>query len=199
MRDFAQLNPNPAAIRSRAMAIPRLETERLILRVPCFEDYEAYAAIFADPEVMRFLGPVMTRREAWRALSAVIGQWSLRGYGRWAVTHKSDGALLGIVGLNHPIDYPDIEVAWTLVKSAWGQGYATEAARAAMRYGFLTRNADRFISLIDPQNTPSQAVAARLGERNTGERHDFAHAGQVYVTEVWSISRAEWLTRENAA
>jgi len=181
------------------MDIPRLETERLILRAPALADFEAYAAIFADPDVMRFLGPPMSRREAWRSLAAVIGQWSLRGYGRWAVTRKSDGALLGIVGLNHPIDYPGIEVAWTLAKSAWGQGYAGEAARASMNHGFLTQDTGRLISLIDPQNAPSQAVAARIGETNTRERNDFAFGGQTYVTEIWSISRAEWQKRENAA
>jgi len=181
------------------MLVPRLETERLILREFGAADFEAYAAIFADPEVMRFLGPLMSRREAWRSLAAVIGQWSLRGYGRWAVARKSDGALLGVVGLNHPIDYPGIEVAWTLAQHAWGQGYASEAARSAMRYGFLTQNVDRLISLIDPENSASQAVAARIGETNTGERNDFHHNGRHFVTEIWAISRAEWRGRENAA
>jgi RimJ/RimL family protein N-acetyltransferase len=178
--------------------IPRLFTERLILREYRPADFEPFAAFMADPEVVRFLhGVPMTRADAWRMLSTMIGHWTMRGYGTWAVERKSDGVFLGRVGLINPEGWPGLEVGWMLGRPYWGQGYATEAAEAALHYAFLTQPEDRIISLIDPENKASQAVARRIGE-SRGPQHDIVVAGKTYATDIWSITRQEWRNRQKA-
>jgi RimJ/RimL family protein N-acetyltransferase len=175
--------------------IPTLETERLILRAWKADDFEPYARFMADPDVVRYLsGETLSRGDAWRNMAQFVGHWLLRGYGMWAVERKSDGAFIGRVGLWYPAEKPAVEVGWTLGREYWGQGYASEAARVSMEYGFLTQGVDRLISVIDPRNEASQKVAARLGETR-GERLDVVHRGKTYITDVWSISREEWQRR----
>ena len=178
--------------------IPRLETERLILRECRPEDFDAFAMFMADPEVVRFLhGEPMARADAWRAFAAGIGHWYLRGYGVWAVERKSDGAFMGRVGLYNPEGWPGLEVGWTLGKPYWGQGYATEAAKASLHYGFLTQPVDRLLSVIDPGNKRSQAVAIKLGE-NKGAAEDIILGGKIFRADVWSIARAKWQRQQDA-
>jgi len=174
--------------------IPQLETERLILRAFRQEDLDAWASFSADPEVMRFLDGPVARSDAWRSMSATLGHWVLRGYGMWAVERKSDGVLIGRVGLINPEGWPGLEVGWTLGRPFWGRGYATEAAAATMRYGFLTQPVDRLISNIDPGNIASQAVAMRLGE-TIGPRADLVIGGRHHAVDIWSISRQDWQKR----
>ena len=176
--------------------IPRLSTERLTLREWRAEDFDTLAGFYADTEVMRFLGGTMERNDAWRALASSIGHWALRGYGTWAVERKADGALIGRVGLIHPEGWPALEVGWTLGRPYWGQGYASEAAQAALDYAFLTQPVARMISCIDPDNTPSQAVARRIGE-SRGERHILRVAGKDHPVDIWSIARDEWQRRKS--
>jgi RimJ/RimL family protein N-acetyltransferase len=142
-----------------------LETERLLLRQFRDDDLDALTAIGADLEVMEFLGPPMSRRDAWRAMAMVLGHWQLRGYGSWAVEERATGQLLGRIGLYNPEGWPGLEVGWTLARAAWGRGYATEGARASLDYALDTLGADHVISVIDPDNARSIAVAERLGER----------------------------------
>ncbi len=171
--------------------IPVLETERLSLRGATAKDFEAIAAYMADPVVMRFLGDTKDRGDAWRSLAFTIGHWALRGYGMWAVERKSDGAMLGRVGLINPEGWPGLEIGWTLARPYWGHGYATEAARAAITYGFLTQNVNRLISCIDPNNIQSQAVAVRLGETK-GAAQNLIVGGESFPVDIWSISRETW-------
>lgn len=176
--------------------IPRLETKRLVLREFRNSDFDVFASFMADEDVMRFLtGAPMTRAEAWRSLAVNIGHWSLRGYGTWAVERKEDGAFIGRVGMINPEGWPGLEIGWTLGKPYWGKGYATEAAAVSMRYAFLTQPVDRLISCIDPDNKPSQAVAARLGETK-GKRSEIVTGGRAYPIDIWSITRVEWSRRQ---
>jgi RimJ/RimL family protein N-acetyltransferase len=177
--------------------IPRLETERLVLREWRTEDFEPYAHFMADADVTRYLtGEPMSRVDAWRNMAMLLGHWELRGFGMWAVERKSDRAFVGRVGMHYPEGWPAIEVGWTLGKEYWGAGFATEAARAALTYAFLTQNLDRVISVIQVDNAPSQAVATRLGETR-GPRDGIVHGGKTFSTDLWSISRKEW-TRSRA-
>jgi RimJ/RimL family protein N-acetyltransferase len=148
-----------------AEPVPRLETARLVLRGWLPGDVEAHAAMSADPEVMRYLGGALDRSESWRRLATHAGHWVLRGYGNWAIERKADGVLLGRAGLWNPEGWPGLEVGWKLARHAWGHGYATEAAGAAIEWAWTVLNADRLISLIHPENTRSMRVAERLGLR----------------------------------
>lgn len=174
--------------------IPRLETDRLMLRAFREEDLDAWAAIMADPDVMTYLGGPMVRTNAWRAMATTLGHWMLKGYGMWGVARKEDGALIGRVGLLQPEGWTGLEVGWTLGRPYWGHGYATEAAAAAMRYAFLTRPDDRIVSNIDPGNAPSQAVARRLGETK-GPAAQLTVGAETFTVDVWSITREEWRRR----
>lgn len=174
--------------------IPVLETERLVLRAWTAQDFEDYAAFLADPDVTRYLtGEPMARNDAWRNMATIIGHWVLRGYGPWAVARKEDGAFIGRVGLWNPEGWPGLEVGWTLGRNYWGRGYATEAARASLDFGFLTQNAARLISVIDVRNAASQAVAARLGETRR-EQREIIHNGESFTVDIWGIDRAAWRT-----
>lgn len=176
--------------------IPRLETERLILREWRNEDFEPLAGFLADEDVMRYLsGKPLSRSDAWRSMATTIGHWHLRGYGVWAVERKADKAFIGRIGMLNPEGWPGLEVGWTLGKPYWGMGYASEAGRAAMNYAFLTQPVDRIISVIDPRNKASQAVALRLGETK-GEQRQLTIAGETFTADIWSISREEWKKRQ---
>ena len=148
-----------------------LLTERLRLRPFRDEDIDAYAAMSADPEVMRYLGDrsPLSRDDAWRQMAMFAGHWQLRGFGVWAVEERASGSFVGRVGLHYPEGWPDREVAWTLARPFWGRGFALEAARAALAHAFETLDWRRAISMVDPANHRSIRVAERLGERREGE------------------------------
>lgn len=146
--------------------IPTLETERLVLRALRESDLDAYAAMSLDPEVMRFLsagGGLLSRADAWRQMSTYLGHWALRGYGTWAVEERATGAFVGRVGLQNPEGWPDRELGWTIARSFWGRGYASEAARASIGFAFETLQWSHLVSLIHPDNHRSARVAERLG------------------------------------
>lgn len=152
----------------------RLETERLVMRMWRESDFDEYAELCADPEVMRFLGgKVFDRTEAWRQMASMIGHWYLRGYGIWAVEEKESGRLAGRIGCINPEGWPGFEVGWTLRREFWGKGYATEAARRALEYGFHELDRAHIISLIHPENRASIRVAERLGETLEGNARVF--------------------------
>ena len=152
--------------------IPELETERLLLRAPKNEDMDALYDILSDPQAMRFLGTgrTMSRQEAWLQIATLLGHWQLRGYGQWMLELKETGEVLGRAGFYNPEGWPGFEIGWTLRRKHWGQGYATEAARTAMAYGFETLKAEKIISVIQPGNKASINVAEKLGETLEGEQ-----------------------------
>ncbi len=176
---------------------PRLETARLILRVPGVEDFAAWARAEADPEVMRHLGGPLPRVSAWKNLMALIGSWHAQGFGPFSVLRKDDGRWLGRIGPLRHVDWPGNEIGWTLAREAWGQGYASEAAEAATDWAFRTLGWEAVIHCIAPRNTPSQAVARRLGATNHGPRA-MPPPYDVREVEVWGQSRDEWAAHRRA-
>lgn len=151
--------------------VPTLETERLLLRPFRKSDLDDYAALNADPEVLRYLGcgaEPWDRSRSSRHMAFLLGHWQVWGSGTWAVEHKETGAFIGMVGYSEPEGWPGFELAWTLVRRYWGHGYATEAARAALDYAFTVLKRERVISLIYWENRASIRVAERLGESLQG-------------------------------
>jgi RimJ/RimL family protein N-acetyltransferase len=166
-----------------------LETERLRLRMFREDDLDAYAAICADPEVMRHLGEgkALGRAEAWRQIAMILGHWSLRGFGLWAVEERGTGALVGRIGFFQPEGWPGFELGWMLRRASWGKGYASEGAGRALAHAFTEMGRDHLISLIRPANQPSIRVAERLGETLEGRTELFGHEALVY-----GIDRTRW-------
>jgi len=169
--------------------IPELVTERLLLRRLELSDFDAYAAICADPEVRRYLGDgrPLERPAAWREMAFLLGHWELRGFGQWAVVKRDNEELLGRAGLWQPEGWPGLEVGWVFGRPYWGRGFATEAARAGLDHAFSALGAQRVISLIHPENERSIRVAQRLGERY--ERHvELSRTPH----HVYGIERSSW-------
>lgn len=186
--------PRPGIVHAPESMAPRLTTERLILRMFRGEDFEDYARLMADPEVTRFLGnrKPLDRLEAWRAMAAIIGHWSLRGYGTWALEEKAGGRFVGRVGFFDPEGWPGFELGWVLAREHWGKGYATESARRALAFAFTELGREHVISLIERENTASQRVAERLGERLEG-------TAEIFGREVllFGIDREQWRAAES--
>jgi RimJ/RimL family protein N-acetyltransferase len=179
-----------------------LRTERLALRTFTRADLPLYHALNADPEVYRWLGGSPLTRE-W---SDEIAEWANHCYeterlGLLAVERTSDGTFLGMCGLHHQESAPDeVEVAWRLDSRHWGQGYATEAARAWVRYGFTTLELPRIISMTDHDNVRSRAVMERLGMTYSHDAR-IVDDGQEFDAVVYAIDAGSWRARaaEDAA
>ena len=150
------------------MGIPTLTTKRLVLRGLRADDWDDYAAMNTDPAVRHWLGGnLLSREQSWAQMESLLGQWALRGYGVFAV--ELDGRCAGRVGLLHPADWPEPELAWTLAAPFWGRGLATEAAAEVLRWSFSTISHDRLVSYILPENLRSQRVASVLGAVRDGQ------------------------------
>jgi RimJ/RimL family protein N-acetyltransferase len=157
-----------------------LETERLRLREPTDADVDALAAALADPDVMRYIGDGRPRSadDAVRWVDNDRRGWQLDGFSKFVVVRRDDERVIGRVGLSawDPATWAhgtradlgpgsEIELGWTLLRDAWGRGYATEAAVAVRDWALHDMRIPSLISLIHPDNKRSQAVARRLGER----------------------------------
>lgn len=167
-----------------------IRTDRLILRPFQESDLDGYAALSADPEVMRYIGVgrTLSREESWRSMAMLLGHWQLRGYGLWAVERQATGEFIGRVGLWNPAGWPGLEVGWALQRSFWGQGYATEAAIASVNYAFDVLQQSQLISLIRPENAASIRLAQRLGAVLDGDIELFGAIAQKY-----RIDRSQFL------
>jgi RimJ/RimL family protein N-acetyltransferase len=144
-----------------------LRTERLLLRPWRDADLPAFAELNADPEVMRYMPSTLSRADSDALAARIRASFEARGYGPWAV--EAEGAFIGFTGLAHPTFEshftPCVEVAWRIAKSHWGRGYATEAARAALRAAFVHLGLREVVSFTVPSNTRSIRVMEKLGMR----------------------------------
>jgi len=169
--------------RQFSIAVPVIQTERLVLREPREADFPAMLA-FNDSPRTQFLGGPLERRWVWRGLLANIGHWALRGYGFFSV-ETGAGDFVGRVGVIYHDGWPEPELAWHLFDGFEGHGYAQEAALAA-RADYHDRISDQpLISMIDVANTRSETLAQRLGAlRETtktdpqGDFHIYRHPTQ---------------------
>jgi RimJ/RimL family protein N-acetyltransferase/class 3 adenylate cyclase len=176
---FSTLLPGAEPEARQPRSFPRLETERLILRTPVPEDADPLAPMYADPEVMRYLGDgrTLTREETERSVRRMIEGWEADGFGLFTTVRKEDGVVIGRVGLivwnpetwqptRADSDGPtEVEVGYTLGRPYWGHGYATEAAAAARDFAVEQLGARRLIAMIIFGNTASENVARKLGFR----------------------------------
>jgi RimJ/RimL family protein N-acetyltransferase len=144
-----------------------LRTERLLLRTWLPEDRELFARMNADPEVMEFFVSPMTREESDAFVDRIESGFVERGFGLWAVEEVVTGSFIGFTGLLHQTFEaaftPAFEIGYRLERPAWGRGYATEAAREAVRYGFERAGLAEIVSMTATGNLRSQAVMKKLG------------------------------------
>jgi RimJ/RimL family protein N-acetyltransferase len=141
--------------------IPTLGTERLILRAPRLEDFEAYAATFASPR-SGYTADEPSRRNAWYSFAADVASWITHGFGTWSVDLRGGGHV-GTLGVNRFAHYPEPELGWMLHDGHEGRGYATEAGRAALAWA--RGRVGSLVSYVAPGNARSVALAERLGAR----------------------------------
>lgn len=158
-------------------SVTTIDTDRLVLRPPVPEDAEALAPMYADPEVMRYLGDgrTLTPAQTERSVRRMIDGWEADGFGLFTTVRKADQTVIGRIGLIvwNPETWEttrangggptELEVGYTLGRPFWGNGYATEAAAAARDFALGQLGARRLIALIIHGNEPSENVARKLG------------------------------------
>ena len=166
-----------------------LETARLRLRMFAPEDAAELSLITSDPEVMEYIGDGVPLSEdaTTMNLASIIETFKKRGFGRWALVHKDLNKLIGYCGLSHNNAQVGVEVAYLLAKPYWGQGLATEAARACLRYGFEVLRLDAIGGVTRPANDKSRRVLERLGMKYVC--HAVYHG---YDCVHYSISRSDF-------
>ena len=170
---------------------PRLETERLILRVPTLDDLDRWAEMMANEDAAKFIGGVAPKPVIWRMIMQMVGAWEVTGVSMFSVIEKATGNWVGRVGPWQPFAWPGTEVGWGLHPDAWGKGFALEAAAASMDYAFEILHWTTVIHLVHPQNVRSRRVAERLGSTLQGQtRMPAPYDGE--PSDVWGQSRAEW-------
>jgi [ribosomal protein S5]-alanine N-acetyltransferase len=143
--------------------IPSLETERLVLRAPEAADYPVYRDFFADAEASHFYGGPLDADRAWRVLATDLGHWALRGYGRWSVVERATGRMVGGCGLWWPEGYPRSELTWWITPAARRNGYALEASRAAVAYGYEVLGWGLVETHMNDENLAARKLAEKLG------------------------------------
>jgi RimJ/RimL family protein N-acetyltransferase len=172
-----------------------LRTDRLILRRWRDTDLEPWAAMNADPEVREHLGELLTREQSDASVAAFQAEFDERGYGWWAVEVQSTGEFIGFAGLDKVDDdvpFTGVEIGWRLARKAWGNGYASEAARAVLAYGFETLNLPEILAITTATNVRSQAVMRRIGmTRNPADDFENPEApeGPLRPNVVYRITR----------
>ncbi len=155
-----------------------LTTPRLTLRPWQESDLAPFAAQNADPHVMAYFERTLTRAETEAAIARYTTCLAQDGFGMLAIERRADQAFIGLAGIQRVLYEapftPAVEIGWRLTPSAWGQGYATEAARAALQHGFTQHDLPEIIAIAVPANTRSLAVMERIGMARDLDA-DFVH------------------------
>ncbi|HEU0154939.1 MAG TPA: GNAT family N-acetyltransferase [Stellaceae bacterium] len=178
-----------------------LRTARLLLRPWEDDDVAAFIELSADPAVVEFLSPLSGPGEAEAWVGRARDHWRAHGFGQWVVEIPGEARFIGVVGLRR-IAYeahftPAVEVAWRLARAHWGRGFAVEAARAALDYGFGGLGLDEIVAVTTPSNLRSRRVMERLGMSRLTE-DDFDHPdapeGPLKRCMLYRLKRAETTT-----
>jgi RimJ/RimL family protein N-acetyltransferase len=179
---------------------PILTTARLRLRQWREEDLAPFAALNADPQVMEFFPKVLTRAESDAVAGRIRDHFARHGFGFWAVEVPGAADFVGFVGLAVPSFEahftPCVEIGWRLAREHWGHGYATEAATAALAFGFGDRALEEIVAFTVPANIPSRRVMGRLRMRRSPS-DDFEHPGiadghPLRPHVLYRLRRADW-------
>ncbi|MBC8355797.1 MAG: GNAT family N-acetyltransferase [Planctomycetes bacterium] len=161
---------------NHSVETPILETERLILRGWSDDDLAPFAQMNADPNVMRHFPTTLSREESDHFASRIIAHFSSEGFGLWAVEIKSVAPFVGFIGLAttrfEAHFTPNVEIGWRLAADCWGNGYAPEGARAALKFGF--KSLDEIVSFTVPANLASRRVMEKIGMTHD-PTEDFEH------------------------
>ena len=187
------------------MDLPILKTQRLILRPWKESDLLPFSQLNADPKVMEFYVSTLTRSESDSLAEKMQKEAALRGYGFWAVEVPGVADFIGYIGLNYwnlEMSFaPCVDVGWRLASSYWGNGYATEGAKEALRYGFEELELDEIVSMATIGNTQSHRVMQRLGMScNPSENFHHPKLPQDHplsMRVLYRLSSAEWMALKN--
>jgi ribosomal-protein-alanine N-acetyltransferase len=178
-----------------------LASARLLMRRWRASDREPFAALNDDPRVMEYFPARLTRAESDQLIDAIEAGFEQRGYGFWALELRASGEFLGFTGVSEVMSFkapftPSVEVGWRLARSAWGHGYATEAARASLAFGFQQAGLDQIVSFTSALNLRSTAVMERIGmTRDPAEDFDhpkLAEGSHLRRHVLYRISSGDW-------
>lgn len=187
------------------LEVLELDTPRLRLRQWRAADREPFARLNADPEVMAFFPAALTRTESDALAGRCEALIAERGWGVWAVEHRAAHGFIGCVGLHVPDDAlpfsPCVEILWRLVRAHWGEGFAAEAARAALHAGFDVLELPEIVAFTVPANRRSRALMERLHMHQAADT--FEHPGVAPGSPLrqhclYRLTRAQWLARREA-
>ncbi len=180
--------------------IPILETDRLLLRSWKAEDRQPFAELNADTGVMEHFPNLLSRAESDAMVDRIEASFDSHGFGLWAVERIDNGSFIGFVGLAVPTfeaDFlPGVEVGWRLARIAWGHGFATEAASAALDDGFRRCELDEILSFTATLNRRSERVMERLGMSPSGEfdHPKLAEGDPLRRHVLYRLSQKEWFS-----
>lgn len=173
--------------------MPEIETDRLLLRQFKSDDLDALSELFADPEVVKYLGSgePASRAETETALCSIIAHWGRHGFGRWAAVYKPTGVLIGYGGLRSFHGEP--ELVYLLGQPYWRRGLATEMALASLKFGFDRLRFERIIAMAKTQNVRSHRVLEKAGMR-------FERDANIYGMDVvcYGLSHAIYFSEQGS-
>ena len=166
----------------------QLETDRLILRPFQKIDLDSLAALNGDDETMKYISPPLSREQVVGAIDWFIAEWQRLGYGWFAIFEKATNRFLGQCGLQcleGKADALDVELAFVIDKTAWGNGYATEAAQTVINFGFGPGKLQKIVAVTMAANVPCQRVLDKLGFTYINQR--FLYGRQVMYYELAAV------------